>query len=102
MAGCTVLALVPLVLALWSWPATSPSGASGAHVLSIPYESPFRDEREGDRGTRTWTPAGKPGPIPPVLLSVEPAGTIGDSDSETSVVFPGYLLPDDTREEPRP
>ena len=36
----------------------------------------------------------------PVLLSVEPVGTAVDSDTETPVVFPGYLLPDDNHEEP--
>jgi hypothetical protein len=36
----------------------------------------------------------------PVLLSIEPVGTTADSDVETPVVFPGYLLPDDNREEP--
>jgi hypothetical protein len=36
----------------------------------------------------------------PVLLSIEPVGTTADSDVEIPVVFPGYLLPDDNREEP--
>ena len=36
----------------------------------------------------------------PVLLSIEPVGTAVDSDTETPVVFPGYLLPDDHHEEP--
>jgi hypothetical protein len=36
----------------------------------------------------------------PVLLSIEPLGTSADFDAEAPVVFPGYLLPDDNREEP--
>ena len=100
VAGCTVLALLPLVLAFWSWPATTPDGASGAHVLSIPYQSVHRKGLPGDGGTGIWTSAATPSPIPPVLLSVEPFGASGDADGETTVVFPGYLLPDDNREEP--
>jgi hypothetical protein len=100
MAGYTVLAMVPLVLALWSWPATSRGRESEVRVLSIPSDMVLRDGRPGDEGSGTWTSAATPSHIPPVLLSVEPSGTGGDSDGETSVVFPGYLLPDDTREEP--
>ena len=36
----------------------------------------------------------------PVLLSIEPVGTSAESDVEAPVVFPGYLLPEDNREEP--
>jgi hypothetical protein len=36
----------------------------------------------------------------PILLSIEPVGTSAESDVEARVVFPGYLLPDDNREEP--
>ena len=100
MAGYTVLALVPLALALWSWPATRPVRASGAHLLSIPFDSGHLKGRPRDGGTGIWTSFTPPCPIPPVLLSVEPSGASGDSDGETPVVFPGYLLPDDTREEP--
>jgi hypothetical protein len=36
----------------------------------------------------------------PILLSIEPVGTSAEADVEAPVVFPGYLLPDDNREEP--
>jgi hypothetical protein len=36
----------------------------------------------------------------PILLSIEPVGATAESDVETPVLFPGYLLPDDNREEP--
>lgn len=101
VAGYTVLAMVPLVMALWSWPAIRPVRASRAHVQSILDESAIGDGLPGDGRTRTWTSARTPCPIPPVSLSVEPSGTSGETDGETSVVFPGYLLPDDAREEAR-
>lgn len=36
----------------------------------------------------------------PILLSIEPVGATAESDVETPVLFPGYLLPDDNKEEP--
>ena len=100
VAGYTVLALLPLVLALWSWPATRRSANPGLmSSRSRTSRSTAMDCRAtGEAGI--WTSAATPCPIPPVLLSVEPFGTSGDADGETPVVFPGYLLPDDNREEP--
>jgi hypothetical protein len=34
------------------------------------------------------------------VLSVEVAGTAIEAEDEAAVVLPGYLLPDDSREEP--
>jgi len=100
LAGYTVLAMVPILLACWSWPLTMPIRQSGARVLSIPSDSGQLDGWPGDGGSGIWTSYTTPRSITPVLLSVEPFGASGDADSETPVVFPGYLLPDDTREEP--
>jgi hypothetical protein len=33
-------------------------------------------------------------------MSIEPAGGAMEAENQTPVVFPGYLLPDDHREEP--
>ena len=100
LTGYTVLAMVPLLLALWSWPVNRPIRLSGAHLLSIPYPSGELRGLPVQGDTELWASAEALRPVPPVLLSVEPFGTNGDADGETPVVFPGYLLPDDTREEP--
>jgi hypothetical protein len=52
--------------------------------------SPHADDR-----SEVWPPA-----RPTVLLSIEPAGSAVESDEDSPVVLPGYLLPDDLREEP--
>jgi hypothetical protein len=35
-----------------------------------------------------------------VLISIEPAAPAAGTEAEVPIVFPGYLLPDDSREEP--
>jgi hypothetical protein len=95
-----VLAMAPMMMALWSWPGIHPAHASGAQVLSIHNGSTLRDGLPDDDRTTEWTSASAHCQMPSVLLSVEPGTTKGETDGETSVVFPGYLLPDDTREEP--
>jgi hypothetical protein len=37
---------------------------------------------------------------PTISISIEPAALAPYADAESPVVFPGYLLPDDGREEP--
>jgi hypothetical protein len=45
----------------------------------------------------TGTLIGEP---PTVVLSIEPASSTSSSETDAPVVFPGYLLPDDSFEEP--
>jgi hypothetical protein len=44
--------------------------------------------------------AGVAGFRPTISISIEPAALTPYADAESPVVFPGYLLPDDGREEP--
>ena len=56
---------------------------------------------DGEKDPGAWISASAATTSPAsVLLSIEPVGTAVDSDTETPVVFPGYLLPDDHHEEP--
>jgi hypothetical protein len=93
-AAYVSLALLPLTLALYAWPRASSLHRLGAHLLSIPSGTRQLPPVGGEAGDERAHSA-----ISPVLLSVEPCAASGDSESETSVVFPGYLLPDDAREE---
>ena len=58
----------------------------------VPPRRPFRVH--GSTSGRAFSD-----PLPRVLLSIEPVGTTAESDAEAPVVFPGYLLPEDTHEE---
>jgi hypothetical protein len=99
MAGYACLVLVPLALVWSQW-----SSARAAHLLAAAYASlpagqghlaPPPAALEED----SWESGSS---APAVLLSIEPVGTAVDSESETLVVFPGYLLPaeSDMHEEP--
>jgi hypothetical protein len=44
--------------------------------------------------------AGTLGTMPVVLLSTEPMVAAPAAEAEVPIVFPGYVLPDDTFEEP--
>jgi hypothetical protein len=59
----------------------SPSGAVGANRASL---GAARAERER----------------PTISISIEPATLAPYAEAESPVVFPGYLLPDDSGEEP--
>jgi len=101
VAGYTLLALFPLVLALshWNDPRSIPHSAT--RLLSLPSHRSQREAVDGGADRGAWISASAV-TFPPaqVLLSIEPVGTAVDCDAETPVVFPGYLLPDDHHEEP--
>jgi hypothetical protein len=44
--------------------------------------------------------AGAPGRLPVVVLSIESVAGAPAADAEVPIVFPGYVLPDDSLEEP--
>jgi hypothetical protein len=59
----------------------------------------------GDRDQRAlplaFGPAGPSAAAPPVVvLSIEPTVGAPAADTEVPIVFPGYVLPDDSLEEP--
>ncbi len=101
LTGLAVLALLPSLL---TWSHLTAAGAfrhPGFRLLSLPSQrsggDPLCSEFHAEARTYKSLPATTPAPI---LLSIEPAGTAGESDAEAPVVFPGYLLPDDHHEEP--
>jgi hypothetical protein len=96
MAASALLAVCGLGLA---WQAWSPGGADrmpGA-ILSWAWAHPGLPA--ASRGVPRADGRASASPLPPVLLSIEPVGTTADSDAEAPVVFPGYLLPEDSHEE---
>lgn len=88
MAAFAGLAFAPVFLAACAWGlhATRPLAAAEVASLSRPVEL---SESRADAAPTA------------VLISIEPAGGVVEADAEIEapVVFPGYLLPDDHREE---
>jgi hypothetical protein len=101
VAGLALLAFLPLPLAaaLAPWVSHPPGSLASSRVLLIATspergDLPLLDHRAG-----LWSSATETSSTSPVLLSIEPVGSAPDSDAESPVVFPGYLLPDDSHEE---
>lgn len=82
MAAFAGLAFAPIILAASVWCLHPSRLLAAAEVATI---SRTIDE-----------PASMPAAV---LISIEPAVSANESETETPVVFPGYLLPDDHREE---
>jgi len=82
MAAYAALAFAPIVLAAGVWCLQPSRPLSAAEISARPRTVDDFDP----------TPAA-------VLISIEPAVGSNDSENETPVVFPGYILPDDHREE---
>lgn len=87
VAAYACLAALPLVVAVGVWNVHSASRRAGAAEIETLRSSSMVVERDSSR--------------PLVRLSFEPIEASFDADAETEapVVFPGYLLPDDRREE---
>jgi hypothetical protein len=94
LAACALVTLLPLGL---TWSHLSSARPNRTHLLTLP----SRFDRAGASvETAGWSTLGSSAsPPPPVLLSIEPLNSTVDSEGETPVVFPGYLLPDDHHEE---
>ncbi len=101
VAGYTLLGLLPLLLAWNHWTDAQSIHHPGSRLLSLPLHRSEAEAPDGETGPEAWnSPAPATTSPAPVLLSIEPVGTAVDSDTESPVVFPGYLLPDDHHEEP--
>jgi hypothetical protein len=99
VGGCALLALAPLLAACtlgWSGrparvlacsiaEATAPDQRSDSSGLPRDPSNQSVDTRVGSRGV--------------VVLSIEPAALAPGTDTEIPVVFPGYVLPDDSLED---
>lgn len=86
MAAFAGLAFAPVFLAAGVWCLHSTRPLAAAEVAS------FSRSVEAADSEADATPTA-------VLISIEPAGGVIEAETETPVVFPGYLLPDDHREE---
>ncbi len=101
LAAYAVVGLLPLVLGWSRWDDAPSIRHLATPLLSLPSPKPeqtaFSPETDAEAlvsgAVTTTSPAS-------ILLSIEPAGTAIDLDTDTPVVFPGYLLPDDHHEEP--
>ena len=99
IGGCALLALVPLL-------AACTLGWSGrpARVLACSIAEATAPDQGFEGSTFSHDPAGRSMETPVgiqrvVLLSVEPSAIAPGTDTENPVVFPGYVLPDDSLED---
>jgi len=101
VAGYALLGLLPMLLAWSHWTDARSIQHTGFLLLSLPSHRPGGEAPDDGTDPKASNSASAVTLSPtPVLLSIEPVGTAVDSDTETPVVFPGYLLPDDHHEEP--
>ncbi|MGO9596633.1 MAG: hypothetical protein ACLP7Q_01280 [Isosphaeraceae bacterium] len=98
LAGCMLLAILPIVILC------SQQDFLGRKVWRPSWTLPSPPQAvQNDAPAALMTQEGGSAaicPTLPVVLSIEPVGTRVESDAKTPVVFHGYLLPDDNREEP--
>jgi hypothetical protein len=96
LAGVSVLALFSLSLVCNPWSPMRGNHVLSAAILSITASQGRLAPARGIDNKDGWDPSS---PLPPVLLSIEPAGAAAETGCEIPVVFPGYLLPDDNHED---
>lgn len=98
LAGCTLLALLPIVILC------SQQRFLSSMTCQSPWAFLFSEQAvPNDAPAALMTQDGASSavcPTLPVVLSIEPVGTRVEPEAKTPVVFHGYLLPDDNREEP--
>jgi hypothetical protein len=98
VAGCALLALMPLVSACTMGWSSRPSRVVACSIAEMTAEkNNLAVSAPRDRVLAPGTNA--LGATEAVVLSVEPAGLVPGSDTEVPVVFPGYVLPDDSLED---
>jgi hypothetical protein len=105
VAARILLVLVPLVGSVGAGWSNWSSRAIGRPVAVTPAGTRDGDDRAGAVPLRASRPddaswAGAPGRLPVVVLSIESVAGAPASDAEVPIVFPGYVLPDDSLEEP--
>ena len=75
-----------------SWPARFPTPSVRPTIRTASPIPTIRTARRDCRNPRDGFPAG-------VVLSIEPATAAPVADTEVPVIFPGYVLPDDSLED---
>jgi hypothetical protein len=98
VAGCALLALMPLVSLCTIGSSSQPSRVVACSIAdtiagrnnlaaTAPRDRAMEPASNASRSTRA------------VVLSVEPPALVPGNDTEVPVVFPGYVLPDDSLED---
>jgi hypothetical protein len=101
LASCALMALVPIVSACTLGWSNRPDRIVACSISDPLLLGSDRDDfaispRAG-RGTDRAQPATTSAGV--VLLSIEPAIVVPGAAPEAAVIFPGYVLPDDSRED---
>jgi hypothetical protein len=97
IAGCALLAMGPLLsVCTLGW------SSRPARVLACSIGDSSPSDRDFSVPTGRSEPAGLP-IVPPagplgIIVSIDQAGLAADSDAAAPIVFPGYVLPDDSIE----
>jgi hypothetical protein len=100
VAGCLLLILAPLISACTLGWSSGPVRVLACSITDTPARA--HDVAEGviatgQVGRLDLARRGTPGVD---VLSVEPAALASGTETDVPVNFPGYVLPDDSREEP--
>jgi hypothetical protein len=103
LAGCTLMALVPIVSACTLGWSNRPDRIIACSI-SDPFQSQSTTHRDGSIENlslprENWTGPSAVASPGIVVLSTEPAVLAPGTAPETPVIFPGYVLPDDSRED---
>jgi hypothetical protein len=101
LVGCALLALVPIVSACTLGWSNRPD-----RNLACSISDPLEARADGDGfvdppslGLRHQPGQSTVASTGAVVLSIESAVTVPGAVSDTAVIFPGYVLPDDSRED---
>jgi len=98
VAGCALLALMPLVSLCTIGSSSQPSRVVACSIAdTIAGRNNLAAKAPRDRALEPGTNASRS--TGAVVLSVEPPAQVPGNDTEVPVVFPGYVLPDDSLED---
>jgi hypothetical protein len=103
LAGCALIALVPIISACTLGWSNRPDRIL-ACAISDPLQSENATDNDGSNDSHPHTREGQQGQIAisspqAVVLSIDPAAVAPRTTTEIPVIFPGYVLPDDSRED---
>ena len=100
-AGCALMALVPILSACTLGWSNRPD-----RILACSIADPLQGRADSDGFAESPGSGGRDQPGQPaiaspgvVVLSIEPAVVLPGTATEAPVIFPGYVLPDDSRED---
>jgi hypothetical protein len=98
VAGCAIMVLMPIVSACTMGWSSRPNRVVACSIADTTAEKNHL-AASADRVRASEPGTDGLGATGAVVLSTEPAGLVPGNDTEVPVVFPGYLLPDDSLED---